>query len=322
MLEQISPLWPAFQQAREQQRPLVLATLIRVQGSSYKKPGAMMLVEADRTTHGLLSGGCLEADIAEHAEAVFANGQSRILSYDLSDDSLFGLGAGCDGTIDILLQLLTDDYLPFSALNPGQQLSTDTQLTVHTINLANCPTGAWQIRQADQQLQSHQDLQDRSAEECVTLDYRRPPAVLIMGAGTDAIPLCELLLFQHWHCYLMDHRLGRLKTAQDDQRIITMQLQADTTHLPGGPYDAAIIMSHNLERDARYLDLVSRTDTPFIGLLGPVARRDKVLQLAGLSLEELTDRLHAPVGLKLGGRLPENIAVSVIAELQAHFYKP
>ena len=279
-----------------------------------------MLVAKDRTTHGLLSGGCLEADIAEHAEAVFADGQSRVLTYDLSDDSLFGLGAGCDGTIDILLQRLSDDYLPFSALNPGKQQASDTRLTLYTGNQTNCPTGAWQISQSDHQQQSHQDLPDMPADDCVTLEYRRPPAVLIMGAGTDAMPLCELLLFQHWHCYLLDHRPGRLHMAQYDQRISVIQHQADTTRLPGGPYDAAIIMSHNLERDAAYLNLVSRSEIPFIGLLGPVARRDKVLRLAKLNLADLGDRLHAPVGQKLGGRMPENIAVSVIAELQAAFY--
>lgn len=321
MLEQISPLWPAFKKARDQQMPLVLATLVRVDGSSYKKPGAMMLIEADKTTHGLLSGGCLEADIAEHAESLFANGDAKILTYDLSDDSLFGLGAGCDGTIDILLQALTDDYQPFDALNPEPGSATDTRLRLLTRSSSAAPVGAWQISNHNHTTDSHSNA-DFSSPDVVSLDYHKPPAVLVMGAGFDAIPLCQLLLFQHWHTYLLDHRSGRLNNQDHDHRLTLLHHQSNTAPLPGIDFDAAIIMSHNLDQDAAYLQLVNQRKTPFIGLLGPVARRDKVLKLAGLTLTDLQGRLHAPVGLSLGGRLPENIAVSVVAQLQAVFYQP
>jgi xanthine dehydrogenase accessory factor len=322
MLEQINPLWPAFLKARQNAEPLVLATLFRVNGSSYKKPGAMMLIAADRTTHGLLSGGCLEADIAEHAMDVFDTASAQVLTYDLSDDSLFGLGAGCDGTIDILLQLLDEDYLPFSALNPLPGEARDTRLTLRWAADGELPAGGWLLDQHDQQRASHPAMENTAEHGTVTLPYQRPPRVVIMGAGFDAAAVCQQVLFSQWHCWLMDHREGRLIPDNHHPGVNLLHQPLSNQQLVEADFDAAIIMSHNIDQDAHYLQLVSQTDIPFVGLLGPVARRDKVLHKAGHSAADWHTRLHAPVGVPLGGRLPEHIAVSIIAELQAWFYRP
>src|SRR5262245_63079502 len=101
----IHRLLPLFERARTLDQPLVLATVIRTGGSTYAKPGAQMLIAADGEYAGLLSGGCLEGDLREHARDVAASGQARIVSYDMrsSTDQLFGLGSGCEGAMDILL---------------------------------------------------------------------------------------------------------------------------------------------------------------------------------------------------------------------------
>src|SRR5689334_8408906 len=109
-----------FERNRESRRPLVLCTVIRTGGSTYAKPGAQMLIAADGEYAGLLSGGCLEGDLREHARGVAATGEARIVSYDLrsNNDQLFGLGAGCEGAMDILLSRVSaaEDWWPLSHL--------------------------------------------------------------------------------------------------------------------------------------------------------------------------------------------------------------
>src|SRR5262245_51111297 len=109
-------LLPLFERARSRNQPLVLATVIRTGGSTYAKPGAQMLIASDGEYAGLLSGGCLEGDLREHARAVAESGIGRIVSYDLrsTTDQLFGLGAGCEGAMDILLTRVgpTDGWQP------------------------------------------------------------------------------------------------------------------------------------------------------------------------------------------------------------------
>ncbi len=102
---------------------------------------------------------------------------------------------------------------------------------------------------------------------------------------------------------------------------MAVQLNDLSAALSAHQFDAVIIMSHNIDHDARYLAYFAATHTPFLGLLGPVARRDKVLHKAQLDSRQLAGRLQAPVGLRVGGRLPENIAVSIVAQLQQHTYQ-
>ena len=320
MLEQISPLWDVYLNKRNQQQPLVLATLVKTTGSSYKKRGAMVLVEADKTVHGLISGGCLEADVAEHAGDVFESGQPKVIQYDLSDDSIFGLGAGCDGSITLVLQLLINDYLPFSALNPTKDHAQTTKVYINHEETTALPLAAFAIVQPDSNQESHQGLIETIKSD-EWLIFQPPPKVIIMGAGFDALPLCQLMTFLHWHVYLIDHRPGKLKNTSHATQATLIQFDStcDAQHINNINANAAIIMSHNIDQDGIYLQLIAASNIPFVGLLGPKARRDKVLQIAGLSLSAIASRLHAPVGLELGGRMPENIAVSVVAQLQAEF---
>lgn len=320
MLEQISPLWNVFLKKQQIGVPLVLATLVKTTGSSYKKAGAMMLIEADKTTHGLLSGGCLEADLAEHAEVVFDNQQATVVEYDMSDESIFGLGAGCDGTLQVVLQMIEGEYLPFSALNPRPNQAKPTTLSINTDANNDYPIGCYWIKQQQQIIESSSGFH-RLAQPENTLTYTPPPKVVVFGAGIDVTPLLEMMHILQWHIYLVDHRPGRLQTDlyPANTHLIKADSMLESPDSVKQVFDAAIIMTHNLDRDATYLQHVNQANTPWIGLLGPPKRRDKVLQRAGLDLKALTDRLHAPIGLNIGGHMPENIALSILAQLQQHF---
>ena len=322
MLVEIGPLWNCFLQCKEQSNPLVLATLVESQGSSYKKKGAMMLIETDKTTHGLLSGGCLEADIAEHAMQVFSDQHAIVLTYDLADDSIFGLGAGCDGSITILLILLNDDYSPLQYLNPRPGHSQTIQLGLNYKQDTGFPIGAYYLKSSKSLIESHPGIYQQR-QLLNPINYQHPPRVAVFGAGNDSLPLCEIMSRLYWHGYTLDHREGQLATARFPKHWQCINYQANrlSTHLKTLKPDAIIIMSHNLTRDAECLAAATESNVPFIGLLGPKQRRDKILQLAQVELAAIEHQLKAPVGLDLGGRLPENIAISISSQLQKHFFK-
>lgn len=322
MLEQISPLWDVYLEHKKHDLPLVLATLVKTIGSSYKKAGAMMLIEADRTTHGLISGGCLEADVAEHAMAVFDTGLATSIKYDLSDESIFGLGAGCDGRIEIVLQRIVDDYLPFSALNPSAEQAETVSLMIQSCQVGTYPIGSYYLQKKDQILESEKDFFASNRSAVDEINYHPAPKIAVCGAGIDVQPLLEILHILHWHVYLIDHRSGRLNHELYDQQtqLIEVKIADLEPTLKPHQFDAAVIMTHNLDRDAAYLKYFSSTYTPWLGLLGPIKRRDKVLDKADIKFQQIENRLHAPIGLDLGGHMPENIAVSIAAQLQQHFH--
>ncbi len=323
MLEQISPLWNVYLKCKQNNNPLVLATLVKTIGSSYKKAGAMMLIEKDRSTHGLISGGCLEADVAEHAMAVFKTGQATSLTYDLSDVSIFGLGAGCDGSIEVVLQLIQGDYLPFSALNPLPNMAQETTLLINSVRNENNKIGDYYLMQGGQLTESVTGFYNTNKHDINCIHYTPPPLIAVCGSGIDVLPLLTVLNLLQWHVYIIDHRLQRFH--QKPQSPLNPIIKVEMTELSAGlsshPFNAAIIMNHNLGRDAAYLKYFAQSDVPWMGLLGPVKRRDKVLNKAGLTLAEINQKLCAPIGLDIGGHMPENIAISIAAQLQQYFYK-
>ena len=323
MLEQISPLWDVYLKHKKNGQALVLVTLVNTTGSSYKKAGAMMLIEADQTTHGLISGGCLEADVAEHSMAVFQTGKAIKLEYDLSDESIFGLGAGCDGSIQLVLQLLTGDYLPFSGLNPLPDQAKDITLQIQSNENDEFPLGSFYLSSEDTLIEYPTGFFVSAHYPEKALRYQSAPKIAICGAGVDVIPLIKLLHLLHWHIYLIDHRSGRLNQAlyHPNTQMNLVSMTTLNTSIKSENYDAVIIMSHNLEHDAAYLNYFVATEVPWIGLLGPKRRRDKVLKKAGINIKNIKAQLHAPVGLDLGGQMPENIAVSIVAQLQQHIYQ-
>lgn len=318
MLEQISPLWQIFKEKQHANKPLVLVTLVKTSGSTYKKAGAMMLVEENGTTHGLISGGCLEADVAEHAKQVFDNKRTITLSYDMSDDSIFGLGAGCDGSLTLVLQLLSGDYLPFSAMNPTRNNAQQTKLFINHDESLGYPIGSYFIKMNEKLIESNDGIFYKLGQIDKILNYSPPPSIVICGAGIDTYPLVAIANLLQWHVEVIDHRPGKLAVSAFNAVDTTVvSINGLNQYVSNKVIDAVIIMTHNLNHDAAYLNFFA--DFPWIGLLGPISRRDKVLKLAQLELSSLNSRLHAPIGLDIGGHMPENIAVSIIAQLQHYF---
>jgi xanthine/CO dehydrogenase XdhC/CoxF family maturation factor len=323
MLEQIRPLWNVFLKNKKDENPLVMATIVNTFGSSYKKKGAMVIIDSNLKTHGLISGGCLENDLAEHAESVFADKDSKILDYDLSDDSIFGLGAGCDGSIQVLLQLLNyeNDYRPFSLFNPLLDQARNSKLLLNYNPESDYFCG-YQFNRDTTSIYSDKSIESDAAthpNDYCTIELKAPLKVAIIGSGIDVIPICQQIDFMNWHGYVLDHRESRLQKFSLYQNIKTMKInlkELEQSNDLARDFDAVLLVTHNIDRDAQYLAYFNQFNIPYIGLLGPINRRDKVLAKAGLNLSNITNNLYAPVGLDIGCNAPEHIALSIIAEIQ------
>ena len=286
-----------FDKRRQRKESLVLATVVETRGSTYSKTGDQMLIDASGVGCGMLSGGCLEGDLAVRAQVVLESGQSQVVTYDLAseDDEIWGLGIGCDGSMQIYLQVLTprDDYQPFAEIADVLRGST----------AANVNIGG--------------------ADEEVSLEIRiQPPLnLLVLGAGLDCVPITKFAVELGWRCTIVDHRPAYADSANFPASSVThcikASLLAATVELKH--FDCAIVMSHHLASDRTYLGQLAECSIPYIGLLGPPARRERLLSEIGDAADKLRDRLHAPAGLDLGGRGPEPIALSIIAQMQQAF---
>lgn len=336
-----------FYHAHRTDGALVLGTVIAVEGSTYRKPGAMMLIAADGSHHGLISGGCLESDLAQHAKAVFEDGETRKITYDLSagDELVWGLGIGCEGVIQLMLQRLQgkQGFGFFETLQQAWQARKDGVLGLVTDSTdSDHPPGSFaldcgnQFSAGDPQLikSSHipAELHDRSRRfwkesittgqgsvEILLVPVIPPTALLICGAGIDAVPVARLAVEMGWDCTVVDHRPGFANPERFpencDVRILQPEKLNETVDL--AHIDAVVMMSHNLAHDRQYLSQVVAADLLYIGMLGPRARRDRLLEEVGVSNGKNGLHIHGPTGLDIGAEMPASIALSIIAEIHA-----
>ena len=291
-----SKLLEFFDQRRAGGEPLVLVTVIETEGSTYSKAGAHMLVDQDGIFRGMLSGGCLEGDLAVRAKVVIESGQPQTVTYNLAeDDELWGMGVGCDGLMRVYLQALTEDhgYEPFAGI--ADVMRGDTAKEIR-LPLAGDPPGEL---------------------VCVV---EPPPKILVLGAGLDAEPVVQFAVQMGWRCTVVDHRPAYIEqgdfTAAESKVCVPAADLAATIDL--GEFEMAIIMSHHLESDRTYLRQLAATDIGYIGLLGPAQRRARLLTELGDDAAKLDERLHGPAGLDIGGRGPAPIALSIIAQMQRY----
>lgn len=254
-----------------------------------------MLVASNGDFLGMLSGGCLESDLADRAMRVMSGDEAEVVTYDLrDDDELFGLGVGCEGLIHILIQPLTAgrQYQPFAGLL--QQLENEPYVDF-----------------------SPGDGQ----QDFGSVRIWAPPRLLILGAGRDVDPLARMCVDLGVQVVVSDHRPAEIERIQDISGLTALcTAAADVAgQIELQRFDAAIVMSHNLDADRHYLRALADSTVPYIGLLGPPRRRERLLEEIGPSAALFGDRLHGPVGRRIGGRGPGAIALEIAAELQARF---
>lgn len=336
-LDQLSEFFDLHREAAH----LVLATVIGTEGSTYRKAGAMLLVAPGGEHAGLISGGCLEADLVQHAAPVFEDGIARRLDYDLHDDPelLLGLGLGCGGDVHLLLQRLDRErgfgFLPvlFNAQAGGQAATlalvstADGPLALGDFALLAADgtfVGNPALRAALAEGGSSPDGQrwswarceiDEQAQSVLLLRLEAPPHVLVCGAGVDAVPLVRQVRALGWRCTVTDHREAYARPERFPPGTAVLQQRpsrlADAVDL--GSVSAAVVMSHHLGHDEDYLRCLLAQPLPYLGLLGPRRRRRQLADCIGVD----PALIRGPAGLDIGAELPAAIALSIVAEIHA-----
>ncbi|MGJ0483527.1 MAG: XdhC family protein [Methylomicrobium sp.] len=334
----------AYQQLSRQTDKLVLATIIETYGSTYQNTGARMLIDRNGELTGLLGGGCFELDLIEHAQSVFENGIAKTVFYDMRspEDAIWGLGLGCNGAVRIFLQLLTaeDNFSPLNRIAAADKTyESGTLATVIESSYPDIPIGrslflpdyldrlpvslpaaAWDLNPAAQQrprLESH--VVGAYAIKIFYDPLQPPSQLLVLGAGADAIPVVQCAKALGWRVTVADHRPGNVKKERFPEADAVLHLSPQT--LENQPewnrFSAVVLMTHNYDYDQRFLVAIAGTRIPFIGLLGPAQRRARLLESLEEAAEQLNGRIFSPVGLDIGAATPEEIALSIVASIQA-----
>jgi xanthine/CO dehydrogenase XdhC/CoxF family maturation factor len=325
----------------------VLATVVRVVGSAYRRPGARMLF-AGSDAVGMVSGGCLESDLAERAAAVLHSGDAQVVVYDMRspDDIIWGLGLGCNGEVRILMERLapgqTPEHLPFldgclAARRPavvatvfagsglGRRVLLDAAGTV-VLSLEDRDLGEAIVADARLALSERRSTVKRYdfAEAEAFIEYVAPSIALrIFGAGNDARPLVRLAKALGWQVTVADDRPAYATTERFPEADAVLQLDfgaLDPRRLALDERTPAVVLTHHFLHDIELLRLLLPSAAPYVGLLGPRRRREHLL----IELErrgqrptpEQLRRLYGPVGLDIGADTPEEIALAVLAEIR------
>lgn len=321
----------------------VLATVVKVEGSTYRRPGARLLLGPDGEAVGGVSGGCLEGDLVRKAWWRTADGPV-VVTYDsrADDDTAWQFGLGCNGVVHVLLERVTPaaDPLAFvhdclradacgvlatafradvaSGVTVGDRLTLDGR-GQWAGGLCECDFAA--AVKADAEA-CRRDDRGRTAvyataggEVEVAFEVVRPPVrLLVFGGGFDAVPVVAAAKAVGWETVVIDRRAARRLGAD---RVLTLPPAVACERLRPTPRTAAVVMNHNLPADREAVEALLRTDVRYIGVLGPKARTHRLL--ADVPDAAGVDRLHAPVGLDIGAETPEEIAAAVVAQVVAVF---
>jgi len=327
-------------QAERPHVPLALATLCMVEGSSYRQPGARLLVDVEgRVLAGAVSGGCLEGDVAAHAAAVCERGAPKRLTYDLREDleSIWGFGAMCDGVAHLLLEPLAEPSWLASACTIREARTGGALVTVveesergGTRLLPLCDEIVQRavkplIDVATQLHRPHGDsvLLDDHHVHCL-IDPLTPPISLIaIGAGRGAEAFACIAGTLGWRVTVIDHRSAVLESLSLP-KWVTRRCARTSDGLAQITRDertAVALLTHQFAIDLEWLTALLPLPLPYVGVLGSRQRAAQLLDAVrdgGLQVSpQMERRLHAPIGLDLGGETPESIALASIAEIEA-----
>jgi xanthine dehydrogenase accessory factor len=330
-----------------------LATVVCVEGSAYRRPGARMVVGEDGRTTGSVSSGCLERDVCERAARVMARGQPELAVYDTRNeaDIVWGTGAGCKGLVQVLIEpvgspgpwqqiefleacmarsergvLATVFRVDGAAeAGPGSRLMVDGRgelVAADAPALADAVLGHARDALATGRTTVREYALGDAGRMAVLIEVIEPPvSLVIFGAGADAVPVAELARTLGWRTTIFDTS-ARPATRQRFTCADSIRLcrPEDAGTISLSSRDVALLMTHNYLHDLELLKLLLRSPVRYIGCLGPKRRTERLLsELAGeLTLnEEQTRRVFAPVGLDIGAEQPEEIALSIVAEVYA-----
>ena len=350
-MSEITDVLAAIESLSAHGERMALATVVAVRGSTYRRPGARLLVPEHGAPIGNISGGCLEGDVADVARIVMDEGAPRLASWDLTadDDAVWGLGLGCNGAIEVFiepaeraaevagaLRMALDQERPICVVTviesglkrvaPGARMVLRPGGGAGKGSLGDAATDAAAVQAAGEALTAgRSEVRPLGEGVRAFVEVLEPPIrLLVCGAGHDAAPLVRSAVSLGWSAVVLDDRAAFL----NEERFpgATGFVLVDEPGAVAGAEAAdertnAVVMTHNFLRDRDYLRGLLTTPVRYIGMLGPAARTERILtDLAGAGMIISPDdraRIHGPAGLDLGSEGPEEIAQSIVSEIIA-----
>jgi len=337
-MNEIRTLVEAFDAANVKGERCALATVVSVEGSSYRRPGARMLVCETGASTGTISAGCLESDIVEHAKRVIQTGEAKLVEYNTastSDEMVWGLGLGCNGIVRVLVEPAASGSLSIEAL----RRSCTASVSMATVYQYASSTGArlyidedgnvsYENLSGEMAAMLENEVRAQKSGACiydfdgvaakVFIETLMPPVPLVLfGAGHDALPVVELARDMGWQTEVVDPQsrpASRSRFAIADR--VTLSRPEDVgAHVRITPRTMALLMSHNYSHDMAMLRFLLDSPARYIGVMGPRKRTERMLK--ELAAAEGMARLHSPAGLDIGANGPAEIALSIVAEMRA-----
>jgi len=307
----------------------VLATIVRVKGSAYKKEGSSMLFLADGTQIGMLTAGCLETDLAIQVKEVFEKQEAMMVQYDMfdEDDLSWGQGAGCNGTIDIVIEPVTEkvkeDYQVVRTLldrhKPVIVLKKLDELGEYIfIEEEGEPFGNWSGPIPVIEFTSKSGVMS-GAPTVFQHTYQPKPRLIVFGAGPDAIPLVTLAADTGFSVMVCDWRetYCQKKNFPRAEELLLGFPTKLLKQISFSPYDFVVVMTHHFQRDQEIVKKVLNKNIRYLGVLGPRERTKRLLKS-----DDVPNWIYSPMGVAIGAKGPVEIAVSVIAEMIEVWRKP
>ena len=307
----------------------VLGTVFKTEGSSYRKPGAMSLISSGGEQLGLLSGGCLEADIRLNARKVMASGLPVCIRYDGDDedDLSYRLGIGCGGVVHVLLEPVNEhnDYQGLLQIHRSLASRQSGYFRQHIpapgeVSLASEYTLDSMLTRKREKSR----LEELQGKTWLISHITPAPHLLIAGGGIDAQPVVVLANQLGWETTVWDPRPANARDEffhMADHRL-RCSAEALADQVKDLSINAAMVMTHSVPIDAQCLLALSGQRLDYVGLLGPTHRREEVFDEAGLIDDDFKPTVDGPAGFDIGGELPESIALSIIAKCHNAIFGP
>ncbi len=349
-MKELNDIILAYDEAVLQNKQTALATVVRVEGSSYRRPGARMLVTEDGEITGAISGGCLEGDALRKAQFAIFQQQNKLEIYDTTDDedNKFGVQLGCNGIVHILFEPIRkyDANNPINLLKKvGQQRQDAVLVTTFNENKNSLQKGTSCLVNETESFCDDDEMRSLINESKLVLQQKKsvvkddangsalyqfiPPSIqlVIVGAGNDAQPLVEMAFLLGWNIIVVDGRpvyatqqrfpkAGKIAVAKPTEILSVVRIDEQT---------AVVLMTHNYNYDLAALKQLINTNCNYIGVLGPKKKLyrmfDELNNTGIIVTGDQHKKIFSPVGLDIGAETSEEIALSIIAEIKAVFSK-
>lgn len=352
-MKEIKEIINAFDKAQILGEQTALATVVKVDGSSYRRPGARMLVTENGALTGAISGGCLEGDALKKAQLVIFQKKSMVVTYDTTDDddAKFGVGLGCNGIIHILIEPIDSEAAnhPIALLKQAmetrepkvlvtlfdlknkrqKQLGTCLLFTKGNFSTVPRTVTPW-LAEIEREITDVLKVNQSIISEFVGSQpinafvelIHAPISLVVVGAGNDAMPLCKLADVLGWEVTLIDGRsnhatAGRFPTVH---QIHVANGEDAITRFAKDSRTAVVLMTHNFNYDLAIMERLLPLQIPYLGVLGPKKKLEKMLEnLEKKGVQVGPDdlkKIYGPIGLHIGAEAPEEIALSIVSEVK------